>query len=359
MRKPCDTQFPQEVVSSSVRRPVVPGWHTSLCARSQRKDTTLKRKYNRCSTYQTSNITPPNNPLTSPPGNAGLGAETVRRLAAHSPSAIYLCARNPSSAEPLILDIKSSYPNAKFNIIPIKLDLSSLESTKLAAETILSHTSRIDILYNNAGIALVAPALTKDGYETQFGINYFGHALFTQLLLPLMLQTAATAPKNSVRIVNVSSEAHIRSVPNGLALEETKTHMSAHHSTKRYGQSKVAQILFAQKMAQLYPSVTSVSLHPGFVATEINTGKGGGSFWLGLLIRNIVGWVGLSVEDGTKNQLWAGVAPEVESGKYYDPIGVVKAGSSVARDEKKREELWQWTEKELKAHGGPGWPEIK
>lgn len=348
-----------EMLSCSMRKRGVPGLLTSHCHHSQRMMQLGNEHRTAAKFTRTENAITANKPLTSPPGNAGLGAETVRRLAAHSPSAIYLCARNPSSADPLISSIKSSYPSAKINIIPIKLDLSSLESTKLAAETILSQTSRLDILYNNAGIALVAPALTKDGYETQFGINYFGHALFTQLLLPLMLKTATTAPKNSVRIVNVSSEAHIRSVPNGLALEETKTDMSAHHSTKRYGQSKVAQILFAQKLAQLYPSITSVSLHPGFVATEINTGKGGGSFWLGLLIRNIVGWVGLSVEDGTKNQLWAGVAPEVESGKYYDPIGVLKAGSSVARDEKKREELWQWTEKELKAHGGPGWPESK
>ena len=259
----------------------------------------------------------------------------------------------------MIADIKSSYPKAKINIIPIKLDLASLESTKAAAEAIISQTSRLDILFNNAGIALTAPALTKDGYESQFGINHLGHAMLTQLLLPLMLQTAATATPKSVRIINISSSAHDRTVPNGLALDEVKTDMASWQTGNRYGQSKVANILFAKKLALLYPSITSVSLHPGFVATEINTSKGGGSWWLNLLIKNAVRWVGLTVEDGTKNQLWCAVAPEVESGKYYDPIGVVKAGSNWAQDETKREELWQWTEKELKAHGGPGWPEAK
>lgn len=259
----------------------------------------------------------------------------------------------------MVADIKSAYPDAKVNIIPIQLDLSSLESTKAAANAITSQATRLDILFNNAGIAMTAPSLTKEGYETQFGINHVGHAMFTQLLMPLLLQTAATAPPKSVRIVNVSSAAHGRTPANGLALEDAKTDMTSYHTMTRYGHSKLANILFTQKLAQLYPSVTSVSLHPGFVNTEINTGKAGGAKWLSMFVRNIVGFVGLSVEEGAKTQLWCGVATEVKNGKYYEPVGVEKAGSKWAQDEKKRDELWQWTEEELKANGGPGWPETK
>jgi retinol dehydrogenase-12 len=102
-----------------------------------------------------------------------------------------------------------------------------------------------------------------------------------------------------------------------------------------------------------------VSLHPGFVKTEINTGKAGGAAWLSWFVRNVVEYIGLGVEDGTKTQLWCGVAADIENGKYYEPIGVVKAGSKWVRDETKRDELWQWTDEELKANGGPGWPETK
>ncbi|KAM0714051.1 hypothetical protein Q7P37_011015 [Cladosporium fusiforme] len=290
-------------------------------------------------------------------GNAGLGAETVRKLAAHDPACIYLCARNPTSAEPLISEIKAQHPNA--NIVPIKLDLNSLESTKEAAAAIISQATRLDILYNNAGIAATPASLTKDGYETQFGINHVGHAYFTQLLLPLMLTTASSAPANSVRIINVSSMAHTRVPQAGLALADAKTDMASYHTFTRYGQSKLANILFTRKLAQLYPSITSVSLHPGFVDTEINRGKGGGAKWLNMLIRNIVGWVGVSVQEGAKTQLWCAAADEVKNGTYYEPTGVAKPGSKWAQNEALRDELWEWTEKELKAHGGSGWPEVK
>jgi NAD(P)-dependent dehydrogenase (short-subunit alcohol dehydrogenase family) len=239
----------------------------------------------------------------------------------------------------LISEIRSTYPNAKVNIIPIKLDLSSLETTKAAAAAITAQATRLDILYNNAGIAMTEPSLTKDGYETQFGVNYVGHAMFTQALLPLMLQTAARAPPNSVRIINLASQAHIWAPSNGLALAEAKTDMASYY--------------------KMYPSVISVSLHPGFVATEMNLGKAGGGPLASWLRGKVVGFLGMNAQEGAKTQLWCGIAEEVENGKYYEPIGVKKAGSKWVQDESKRDELWLWTEKEMKAHGGPGWPEAK
>jgi NAD(P)-dependent dehydrogenase (short-subunit alcohol dehydrogenase family) len=300
--------------------------------------------------------------LTLPPGNAGLGAETVRRLAAHNPKTIYLCARNPSSAEPLIAELKTAHPSAAANITPIKLDLASLESTRAAANAIASQADRLDLLYNNAGIAMTPASVTPDGYELQFGVNHVGHALFTQLLMPLLLKTAAASASvapNSVRIVNVSSGAHVSGPSKGLVLADAKTDMAAYHTATRYGHSKLANILFSRKLAELYPSVTSVSLHPGFVNTEINSAKAGGAKYLSMFVKTIVPWFGKTVEDGAKNQLWCGVAQEVESGKYYEPIGVAKPGNKWAQDERSKEELWEWTEKELQAHGGVGWPEAK
>jgi dehydrogenase/reductase SDR family protein X len=48
--------------------------------------------------------------------------------------------------------------------------------------------------------------LTKDGFETQFAVNYLGHFLLTHLLLPRLIE--AGKKNKAARIVNLSSIGH-------------------------------------------------------------------------------------------------------------------------------------------------------
>ena len=104
--------------------------------------------------------------------NSGLGYESVIHLARHSPSKLYLCARTLEKYEAAIKGISAAVPNASDFVEYLELDLASLSSTKKAAETFLAHNDRLDILINNAGIMAIPPALTKDGFEIQFGTNH-------------------------------------------------------------------------------------------------------------------------------------------------------------------------------------------
>lgn len=276
----------------------------------------------------------------------------MRRLAARNPRCIYLCARSASKAQALISDIHTQYPSAI--IKPVSLELSSLQSAKSAAATITESTDRLDILFLHAGVSVTAPALTKDGYEWQFGVNYVAHAYFAQRLMPLLLQTAKAG--GDVRIVHTASEAAKAFAPKGgLVLSDSKTDMAGYSGTERYGQSKLANILFAKKLAQLYPSLTSTALHPGLVRSE-NYSKGDGAGWFKPLWRIMLLLTGVSVEEGAKGQLWAATAPNVRSGQFYMPGAKEDDGGKYGNDQSKIDELWLWTEKEIAAHGGGDWP---
>ena len=197
----------------------------------------------------------------------------------------------------------------------------------------------------------------------RFGVNHLGHALLTQLLMPTLLSTLKTSPSKDVRIVNVSSKAaHIFVPQQGLILDKMKTDGTGTNYLTLYGHSKLANVMFSRKLAQLYPGITSTSLHPGTVKSEI-WGKADAAGWVfrNLLAPLAVWYEGVTIQEGAKTQLWAATAEvgegSVENGKFYTPIGVENAFGKFAGDQGMVDELWRWTEEELKANGGPGWAE--
>lgn len=292
---------------------------------------------------------------TPPTGNVGLGKETVLRLAHHNPAHIYLSARTESKALNAIKDIQTAVPNCP-PITFLQCDLTSLPSVQNAAQQFVRKEKRLDILILNAGIMATPPGTTEQGYEIQFGTNHIGHALLTKLLIPTMVETAEL-PGADVRVVSLSSAGHaLASVTKGIDFSQLKTDMASSFTMTRYGQSKLANILFIKGLAKQYPNITAVSVHPGIVNTDLYQSM---STWsiLGGAVDMVRRRFYTSVQDGAKNQLWACVARrgteakgEVESGEYYTPVGVQGQGSRFANDEELAEKLWVWTEAELEGY---------
>jgi len=286
------------------------------------------------------------------PGNTGLGKETVLQLAKHEPREIFLAARTPSKAEEAIADIKKTVPDS--NITFLQVDLTSFASIKQAADEFNSKSDRLDTLISNAGIMMVPYSHTKEGYEIQFGTNHMGHALLTKLLLPTLLKTASQ-PDTDVRIINLSSEGHNLAPSAGIIYDQAA--LEKQSTMARYGQAKLANILHARELQKRYPSITSTSLHPGVIITDLYASIGSANFAtrMGLPVMRAVTKAGLlyDVPAGTKNQLWAATAAkeEVGSSYYWKPIGVKSGGSGKAQNAKLAESLWEWTEEELKKHG--------
>lgn len=246
------------------------------------------------------------------------------------------------------MEIERAVPSAKITLLP--LDLSSFGSISAAVRQFTAASSRLDLLINSAGIMATSPGSTQEGYELQFGTNYMGHALLTKLLLPVLLSTAE-ASESDVRIVNVSSEGHILAPGAGILFD--KSQLDARGTWTRYGQSKLANILFTRELARRYPSIASVAVNPGLVKTGLYETSQQANWLVRYGTMTIGSLTMATVAVGTLNQLWAaaGKRQELVSGSYYNPVGNLSKGSKHAKDAGLAEALWDWTARELAAHG--------
>ena len=201
---------------------------------------------------------------------------------------------------------------------------------------------------NNAGVMALPASLTKDGYEIQFGTNHVGHALLTKLLLPTLQRTAEE--NGDVRIINVSSAGHQMPPKGGLALKDATSDMSSYSTWVRYGQSKLANVLFTRELARRYPTIKSMSLHPGVINTGLHLGFQAAHPWLATMLSPSLLFL-KTPQQGALTQLFAATSPQAKSGQYYVPVAVENSGSSYSQDQKLAAELWEWTETELAKHG--------
>jgi len=188
------------------------------------------------------------------------------------------------------------------------------------------------------------PALSADGYELQFATNHLGHAALTKLLLPT-LQRTARAANADVRVIYASSLGF--TMAKGIAFDSLDTPQSGFGGAwTRYGQSKLANVLYAQELARRYPEITVVSIHPGI----IGTGLVGNMSWVNRAIVYATSYFSMVSEDeGVKNGLWAATADKAElaTGQFYEPVGVVGTTTAASQSRELAAELWAWTDKAL------------
>jgi NAD(P)-dependent dehydrogenase (short-subunit alcohol dehydrogenase family) len=118
---------------------------------------------------------------------------------------------------------------------------------------------RLDVLVNNAGIALPRREVSIDGHELTWQTNFLSHVLLTRLLLPSL--SRGSKP----RVVSVSSEGHRtgRIDWDNLELER------GYGGLRAYANSKLAQILFTRELAHRRPDVCVNAVHPGAISTNI------------------------------------------------------------------------------------------
>jgi retinol dehydrogenase-12 len=306
--------------------------------------------------------------------NTGIGKATALELAKHDPAQLWIAARNISSGHAAVEEIKAVASSVDVRFVAC--DLTSFESVKEAARTVVQGSSRLDILMLNAGIVRPSlpsypihhkrltniaaaqmgghPGVTAEGYEKQLGTNHMGHALLLKLLTPLLLSTAEKREEEP-RIISFSSKGHAHTAalpPDGISFPTLKSVQLELSGVNKYTQSKLANVVYARQYAVHYPQLISVAIHPGEVLTELfNKGAEGGDKQIEYMAKVMAPKMCGSVEEGVKNGLWAATAAQgVQSGRYYEPVGVSGKGSELSKDEALGKKLWAWTEGELEAH---------
>ncbi|KAI1780901.1 oxidoreductase [Hypoxylon cercidicola] len=280
-------------------------------------------------------------------GTAGLGKESVEALAKHDPAHIYFTGRNTQAGESLIVEVKKTNPHVGMTFL--KMDMTSLSSVKKACAQ-FSH-DRLDLLMCNAGIMDTPPTLSEDGFEIHFAVNHLAHTMVIQTLLPTMVKTAEL-PGSDVRLVSLTSSGWRGHPKNGIAFSTLKTKqedLTVLGFNVRYGQSKLANIIYAAEIARRYPSITAVSVHPGVVSTGlVNDLKPMRKAFVYSAVWLLGGGV-VEPKKGRLSQLWVAAGAKKEelvNGAYYMPVGVMsnKQLDKSAKSEKLASELWSYTE---------------
>ncbi|KAH7093448.1 hypothetical protein FB567DRAFT_487788 [Paraphoma chrysanthemicola] len=284
-------------------------------------------------------------------GNSGLGRESVLELAKHNPSKIYLASRNAARGIEAIDLIKMEVPKAQ--VVLLLCDLSSLQSVQQAAQQIRSDSQHLDILICNAGVVACPKATSKDGYEIQFATNHLGHALLIKLLIPLLFK--AVKVHGDAKVVSIASPGFNFSPKGGIQFNTLRSEqdMGFGGPPKRYGQSKLANILYADELARRYPELICISVDPGAARTELFTSQG----WVMRAFILITTWMRgewmWSAKEGAYNQLWAATATRDDipsNGGFYKPIGKHVRKCGYLKDHELREMLWEWTQNELEEY---------
>ncbi|CAF0942169.1 unnamed protein product [Brachionus calyciflorus] len=270
--------------------------------------------------------------------NTGIGKEAALDLASRG-ARVIITGRDIQKAYRAAEQIRNETGNQ--NIVVEHLDLASFDSIRKFCSKINSREERIDILINSAGITLCPQWKTKEGFEMQFGVNYLGPFLLTNLLLDKIKKSAPS------RIINVASIGYILGKINweDLNMEDSYSPLGA------YCQSKLGVVLFTRELARRLKgtNVSVFCLHPGACPTEVGRYMAHTYGWKTYLFIGLgypIGlWVCKNAKEGAQTIIHCAVEQDIIdlSGSYFKDCKPAKLLPHGLNDEDAKR-LWDLSE---------------
>jgi NAD(P)-dependent dehydrogenase (short-subunit alcohol dehydrogenase family) len=192
--------------------------------------------------------------------NKGIGLETARQLAASGGVHVVLAARDRAKGVDAALKLQAE----GLDVEALTLDVTDAASIAAAVKEIEKKFGRLDILINNAGIAVQngtkkVSEETLDVWRKTFDTNLFALIAVTQAFLPLLKKAPAG------RIVNLSS------ILASLALHSDPASPIYDFKVPAYNVSKTAVNGWTVQLAyELRDTQIKVNAaHPGWVKTDM------------------------------------------------------------------------------------------
>ncbi|GAB1605286.1 retinol dehydrogenase 13-like [Argonauta hians] len=264
--------------------------------------------------------------------NASIGYATALDFAGRGARVLLAC-RNLNKAVEAVKKIIKETGND--NLRTIQLDLSDLESVRRLVRQVLRNEDRLDILVNNAGTGISDIALSKQGFDYIFGVNYVGSFLLTHLLTGLLKKSAPS------RIINVSSLSH-HCIKDRPSLDRGNGEMK-YPGLKKYPMSKLCNILHTKALTNyLYDTrVTANSMNPGIVNTNIlNQSKTGILYYMLYWFLKLFG---RTSKDAAKTIVYMALDDGLQevSGHYFENVNISSDKlSQLTKDKEFIFDLW-------------------
>lgn len=276
--------------------------------------------------------------------NSGLGLEAAKALCSKE-ARVIMAVRSLTKGQDAIVEINKLHPTAQLELM--QLDLSDLESVVAFAHEFKQRHARLDVLINNAGVMWPPKReVTKQGFETQLGINHLGHFVLTALLMDVIKVTP-----NS-RIVTQSSIAH-RAVPT-INFDDINWERS-YNKNKAYGQSKLANLLFTYELDRNLKehkiNTKAIACHPGVSNTNLFRTSAS-------IVGKAIKLIGQKAELGSLPMLRAATDEGLHGGEFIGPRGfmgfsgypIEVKSTKTARDKELAKRFWAVSEELTGTH---------
>ncbi len=113
-------------------------------------------------------------------GNSGIGFEATRNFLHLGATIIWGC-RNLEKAETARAKIVEEFALANISIVQV--DLADTNSITKCVENLAKNNTKIDVIYNNAGVFRIPQGKTKQNFDLVIGTNLVGTYILNKLLL--------------------------------------------------------------------------------------------------------------------------------------------------------------------------------